>query len=176
MPEPENLYIIDTSSLIEIQRRYPQDIFPSIWKHLHDLALEGRLIAPVEVRKELLEGYDTLKGWVHAHERIFREFDGELIRITQEVLARFPRMADPESEKLYNADPFIIALALQLSKSRQQELIAHAIFVVTDEKGKLALNSKLHEKNMKKIPDVGSVFGISCIDLMGMFREEGWRF
>lgn len=176
MPEPENLYIIDSSSLIEIQRRYPVDIFPSVWKHLHDLAKEGRLVAPVEVRKELLEGYDSLKGWIHNHEEIFLEFDADLILRTQGILGRFPRMADSESEKLYNADPFIIAMALQMQENPQRSLVPHIITVVTDEKGKLGTNPKLHEKNMKKIPDVCEKLGIVCTDLFGMFRKEGWMF
>jgi hypothetical protein len=176
MPESENLYIIDSSSLIEIQRRYPHDIFPSVWKHLHDLAMEGRLVAPIEVKKELLEGYDSLKGWIHNHEEIFREFDQDLIIKTQKILGRFPRMADSESEKLYNADPFIIALALQMQENPQRPLISYVITVVTDEKGKLASNPKLHEHNMKKIPDVCEKYGIACSDHFGMFRKEGWMF
>lgn len=176
MPEPENLYIIDSSSLIEIQRRYPVDIFPSVWKHLHDLAKEGRLIAPVEVKKELLEGYDSLRGWIHSHEEIFLEFDEDLILRTQRILGRFPRMADSESEKLYNADPFIIALALQMRENPQRALVPHVITVVTDEKGKLEINPTLHEKNLKKIPDVCEKLRIGCTDLFGMFRKEGWEF
>jgi hypothetical protein len=176
MPESENLYIIDSSSMIEIQRRYPQDIFPSVWKHIHDLAMEGRLVAPVEVKKELLEGYDSLKGWIHNHEEIFREFDDDLIVRTQKILGRFPRMADSESEKLYNADPFIVALSLQMQENPQRPLISYAITVVTDEKGKLTSNPNLHENNMKKIPDICDKYGIACCDHFGMFRQEGWSF
>lgn len=176
MPEPENLYIIDSSSLIEIQRHYPIDIFPSVWKHLHDLAKDGRLVAPFEVRKEILEGYDSLKSWIHNHEEIFLEFDADLILRTQRILSRFPRMADYESEKLYNADPFIIALALQMQENPQRSLVPQVITVVTDEKGKLETNPKLHEKNLKKIPDVCEKCGIVCTDHFGMFRKEGWTF
>ena len=176
MPESENLYIIDSSSLIEIQRRYPIDIFPSVWKHLHELVMDGKLIAPVEVKKELLEGYDSLKGWIHTHEGMFRDFDDDLIIRTQSILGRFPRMADSESEKLYNADPFIIALALLLQEKPQRELVPHIITVVTDERGKLGTNPKLHENNMKKIPDVCEKYGIECMDHIGIFRKEGWMF
>jgi len=85
-------------------------------------------------------------------------------------------MADYESEKLYDADPFIIALALQRQENPQRSLVPHVIIVVTDEKGKLGTNPALHEKNMKKIPDVCEKTGIDCTDHIGMFRKEGWTF
>jgi len=50
------------------------------------------------------------------------------------------------------------------------------ITVVTDERGKLGTNPKLHENNMKKIPDVCKRYGIECTDHIGMFRKEGWLF
>ncbi len=172
----ENLYIIDSSSLIELQRRYPPDIFPTVWEHIHDLAIAGRLIAPVEVKKELLEGYDILLQWVTDHDFVFREFDDDFIVKTQEILKQFPRIADSESDKLYHADPFVVALALTMKERPQQTLIKYRICVVTNEKGKLIGNPNLHQNNMKKIPDVCTHFGIDCIDHFGMFREENWLF
>ncbi len=176
MHETENLYIIDTSSLIELQRRYPSDIFPSVWEHIHDLAIAGRLIAPIEIKKELLEGYDILLQWVTDHDFIFREFDEDIIEKTQEVLSRFPRIADSESDKLFHADPFVIALALAMKEQPQQTLVKYRICVVTNEKGKLIGNPKLHPNNMKKIPDVCSHYGINSTDHLGLFREENWLF
>jgi len=176
MHETENLYIIDSSSLIELQRRYPSDIFPSVWEHIHELAFAGRLIAPIEVKKELLEGYDILLQWVTDHDFVFKEFDDDLIVKTQEVLGQFPRIADSESDKLYHADPFVVSLALAMKKQPQQTLITYKIWVVTNEKGKLSGNPNLHPNNMKKIPDVCAHLGIDCIDHFGMFREENWLF
>ncbi|MBI4641979.1 MAG: DUF4411 family protein [Candidatus Tectomicrobia bacterium] len=40
------MYCIDTSSLIDLKRRYPMDIFPCVWDKLHSLAQFGRLISP----------------------------------------------------------------------------------------------------------------------------------
>lgn len=176
MSGPENLYIIDTSSLIEIQRQYPSDIFPSVWSHIHELAISGRLVAPVEVKKELLEGYDLLLNWVNDHETIFLEVDEDLIVTTQEILRQFPRIADAESDKLHHADPFVVGLALQMRDQSQQKLTRYRICVVTHEKGKLADNPRLHPNNMKKIPDVCSHLGIDSMDHFGMFREENWSF
>jgi hypothetical protein len=176
MSGTENLYIIDTSSLIELQRQYPPDIFPSVWEHIHDIAVSRRLVAPVEVKKELLEGYDILLQWVSDHDFIFQEVDDDLIIKTQEVLTQFPRLADAESDKLHHADPFVVALALTMRDRPQQTLTHYKICVVTNEKGKLSENPRLHPNNMKKIPDACSRLGIDSTDHFGLFREENWSF
>ena len=43
-----NCYIIDTSSLVELNRNTPIDVFPGVWKGLKSLAKSGRLVAPRE--------------------------------------------------------------------------------------------------------------------------------
>jgi len=176
MSGSENLYIVDTSTLIELQRQYPSDIFPSVWRYVHELVISRRFIAPVEVKKELLEGYDLLLTWVNAHDSVFYDLDEELILTTQKVLQQFPRMADAESDKLHNADPFVVALAVLMREQPQQKLTKYRVCVVTNEKGKLSGNPLLHPANMKKIPDVCSQLGIISMDHFGMFREENWSF
>ena len=42
-------YVIDSSSLIELNRRYPIDIFPGLWKKVEELINKGLLISPEEV-------------------------------------------------------------------------------------------------------------------------------
>jgi len=39
-------YIIDTSSLIELSRSNPFDVYPVVWKKIEDLITTKRLIAP----------------------------------------------------------------------------------------------------------------------------------
>jgi len=59
----DNIYCIDTSSLIDL-KKFPQDIFPSLWQSIERLANEKRLIAPIEVKKEIEKKDDELKQWV----------------------------------------------------------------------------------------------------------------
>jgi len=48
-----NYYVIDTSSLIDLNYRYPVDVFPGIWKNLEKLIANELLLSPKEVLKEI---------------------------------------------------------------------------------------------------------------------------
>jgi hypothetical protein len=175
MSENPNLYIIDTSSLIQIKDHYDRRILPGIWKDLEQLIIDQRLIAPEELKKEILEGDDSLVPWVHKHARMFYP-NGDLIESTQNiVLKRFPKMAKEDSEKP-NADPFVVALALTISEDPQQALISYNPIVVSDEKSDLLKNPKLPPSQVKKIPDVCGYFRLECINHLEMFKLEGFRF
>jgi hypothetical protein len=59
------IYCIDTSALIDLDRLYSKDVFPSLWeKHLVEIVEEGRLISPYEVREELERKDDELWNWI----------------------------------------------------------------------------------------------------------------
>lgn len=79
-------YIIDTSSLIELNFRYPIDIFPKLWANVEKLIGKGRLISPEEVRKEVLVKDDTLKKWVSKQKSLFRPLTAEQITIAREII------------------------------------------------------------------------------------------
>jgi len=63
-----NIYIIDTSSLIEMKNKYPKEVFPTLWKNITELISKNRLISPMEVRKELKKGKDELSKWIKQKE------------------------------------------------------------------------------------------------------------
>jgi len=175
MSENPNLYIIDTSSLIQIKDHYDRRILPGIWKDLEQLIIDQRLIAPEEVKNEILDGDDSLVKWVHDHARMFYP-NGDLIESTQNiVLKTFPKMAKEDSEKP-NADPFIVALALTISEGPQQALISYNPIVVSDEKSDLIKNPSLPFSQVKKIPDVCEHFKLKYINHLEMFKIEGFRF
>lgn len=54
------VYCIDTSALIDLNRMYSRDIFPTLWRRLGDLVKSGRLFAPLEVLREVEKGDDEL--------------------------------------------------------------------------------------------------------------------
>lgn len=175
MSENLNLYIIDTSSLIQIKDHYDRRILPGIWRDLEHLIIDQRLIAPEEVKNEILFGDDSLVPWVQKHDRMFYP-NGDLIGLTQNVvLNKFPQMAKEDSEKP-NADPFAVALALMISQGPQQSLISFNPIVVSDEKSDLIKNPKLPFSQIKKIPDVCDFFKLKCINHLEMFKTEGFRF
>lgn len=49
-------YVVDTSSLIDLARHYPRKAFPGLWKKIEVLVAEGRLVAPLQVYKEIKQG------------------------------------------------------------------------------------------------------------------------
>ena len=57
-----NYYVIDTCSLIELNLRYPIDVFPKLWKYVEDLIKKGFLVSPKEVYKEICVQDDELKN------------------------------------------------------------------------------------------------------------------
>ena len=58
-------YCLDTSVLIELQRgTYRRAVFPGIWEDLEQLVVDGRMVAPREVRRELEDARDELTTWV----------------------------------------------------------------------------------------------------------------
>ena len=85
-----------------------------------------------------------------------------------EILKKYPSLAKADSE-LPAADPFIIALAIELEQSPQKTLIPSVKkrIIVTEE--------RLRGKRVR-IPLVCKDYGIECITIIEMCRIEGWKF
>jgi len=160
-----DIYIIDTSSLVKLNRNNPIDVFPSIWEKLKFLADNNRLIAPREVLNEIKQNDDMLSKWVKNQKKMFKEPTQRQIELVQEILRDFPALID--TERKFDADPWVIALAIELSSSTQQTLFAIKRIVVTEE--------KLRE-NRVRIPFVCNKKSIEAIDIVELFRAEGWKF
>jgi len=164
MPD-ETIYIADSSALIEIQRKYPHDIFSGLWKNLSGLAKNGRMIAPKQVFDEIksyaLEDY--LKTWATQHKNMFKEPTSAHYLKVKEILASYPHLINPKSES-EQADPYIIAMAI--CTAPQTQLFENIRVVVTEESF----------TKPQRIPDVCNKLGITCINTITMFRQEGWKF
>lgn len=106
------IYIIDTSSLIEMKDKYPEIVFPSVWRKMEELFKQGRLIAPEEVKDELMD--EELKKWIKNKEKMFIKANKEQAEIQIEISKKFTFLAKPEKIGGPNADPWIIALAISL--------------------------------------------------------------
>lgn len=57
------VYVIDTSSIIDLFRLYPSDVFPKLWGKLDELIKEKRLISHKFVLQELSKKSDTAYKW-----------------------------------------------------------------------------------------------------------------
>jgi len=160
-----NIYIIDTSSLVKLNRNNPIDVFPSIWEKLKFLADNNCLIAPREVLNEIKQNDDMLSKWAKNQKKMFKEPTQRQIELVQDILREFPSLIDAEQK--YQADPWLIALAMELSSNPQRTIFTIKRIIVTEE--------KLRE-NKIRIPFVCNKKSIETIDIVELFRTEGWKF
>ena len=158
-------YIIDTSSLIELNQHNPMDVFPGVWQKIEGLINSSRLFAPREVYDEISRIDDLLFDWSKKQHKMFIEPTVEQITIVKEILTKYPSLI--RIDRKYDADPWVIAVAIEMIRSPQQTLIKIKRLVVTEEKLR---------GNKIKIPFVCRDYSIEAIDILNMFRMEGWTF
>jgi rRNA maturation endonuclease Nob1 len=160
-----NIYIVDTSSLVKLNRNNPIDVFPSIWNKLKLLSDNNRLMAPKEVFNEIKQNDDMLSKWAKQQKKMFKEPTQGQIIIVQKILREYPALID--AERKYDADPWVIALAIEMNSNQQMTLFTIKRIVVTEEKLR---------GNQIKIPFVCNQKSIEAIDIVELFRTEGWKF
>jgi len=160
-----NCYVIDTSSLIELNKHNPMDVYPGVWEKIEQLINSNRLVAPKEVFNEIKQTDDSLSVWSKTQSKMFIEPTIRQIEIVKDILDKYPSLI--KIDRRYDADPWVIALAIELITNSQQPLFTIKRIVVTEEKLR---------GNKIKIPFVCEKFTIESIDIIGMFRVEGWKF
>jgi len=160
-----NCYIIDTSSLIELNKHNPMDVYPGVWEKIEQLINSNRLVAPKEVFNEIKQTDDSLFAWSKTQSKMFIEPAIRQIEIVKDILDKYPSLI--KIDRRYDADPWVIALAIELITKPQQPLFTIRRIVVTEEKLR---------GNKIKIPLVCEKFTIESIDIIDMFRVEGWKF
>ena len=161
----KNCYIIDTSSLVKLNRETPLDVYPSVWKKLRDLVSSGRLISPEEVFNEIKRNDDQLSGWTKKQKNMFKKPTKRQIEIVQDILKDYPGLIDVN--KPFEADPWVIALAVEMATDTQKTLIKIKRIVVTEE---------ILKRDKQKIPFICNEMSVECINVITMFRSEGWKF
>ena len=127
-----NIYIMDSSSLIELNRHNPIDVFPSVWKNMESLISKGLLVAPTEVLYEIMERDDQLAKWAKEQTSFFRAPTQKQIEILKDILKAYPSMV--REDRKYDVDPWVIALAIEMITDPQKTLISIKRIVVKEEK------------------------------------------
>lgn len=161
----ENCYIIDTSSLVELNKHNPMDVYQSVWHRIEQLINNGRLLAPKEVFHEISRIDDQLNTWSKNRGKLFVEPTQKQIALVKEILKKYPSLIDIDRQ--YDADPWVIAMTIELATSPQKTLMTIKRIVITEEKIR---------GNRVRIPFVCNDYKIESLDIIGMFREEGWKF
>lgn len=151
------MYSIDTSALVDCWwRLYSPDVFPTVWTRLEELAQRAVLVATEEVRTELARRLDDLHRWATGQAALFVPIDAGIQAGVTGIVTQFPRLVGPAPTQSH-ADPFVIALAQQ-----------RGFTVVTSEQ-------RSNNPHKPMIPDVCVALNIPCMNLLGMFRQQGWK-
>ena len=155
------IYCLDTSAIVDAWTDQPIDIFESLWQRLDDLAKEGRLISPEEVRQELRYP-ENLKTWAAERDVLFHELEDDaeqmtVTRVVDRFRAELKRLNIRMRPTDFQADPFVVALAQ----------IKNATVVMHEKKNP--------EYGRPKIPNVADWYGVRSIRFLEFLREIGFR-
>lgn len=151
-------YTLDSNILINMERLYPRDIFPSLWASIENLVDEREACICEAVLRELERGDDHLHIWA-------KNLQGFLCTTHQnEVLTVAAITRDHPgwvSGTQNDADPWVIAHGLQEGRT-----------VVTEENLK---GPNTPDRN-QKIPNVALEHGVPTMKFFGFVKAQGWTF
>ena len=134
------------------------DLCPQYWQVLNDLAKQGVIFSPIEVKREIEKIDDGLKGWIKDKPYFFKEITIEVQEHLRRIMANHGRLVDSIKQRSI-ADPWVIAFA-----------IAENAVVVTKETPAGSISNRI------KIPDVCIALNIPWMNDFDFAKEVGIRF
>lgn len=149
----QEVYIIDTCSLVAMSETYPKDVFPGVWEKVDGLIDQGAILSVEDVYEELSSKDDEVFQWAKLRGSIFKGLGSSIQNSAIEILQTHANLLDLKNNKS-SADPFLIATAR-----------VHGGVVVTEED----FSGGIHKS---KIPDVCRDYKVECINLLEMLRRE----
>jgi len=163
----QNVYVIDTSALINLQDKfdYKNQVFKAIWDEIEELIITNNFLTIDFVEKEIVEDYlgkkDFLIKWMKRFKRrrkFVKKSNAAIINeaipiINSEFNSGFLKKAKLEKGK-DEADPYLIAFCK-----------FYGYTLISDE-NKFVSN---------KIPEVAKKNGVRCISLYEFFEERGLK-
>ena len=157
-------FSFDTSTFIELQRQ-PRRAYGTLWRHLDELADDGRMLVAEEVKREL--GDDATEDpvqFLRDHAAIVASTEDlwETAKLVANAYRDLVDFAKPRG----TADPFVIALALETRDAKQGQLWGDSVVVVSEE------NRKRPSKTA--IPDACDDYHIRCEKHLEFFEIVGW--
>ena len=151
-------YSVDTSAIIEgWVRGFPPDLAPHGWMKIEESIDGGVLVASEEVLIELEKKHDKVYEWACKRKHMFVPTDEKIQEAVRSILRDYNRLVDTRRNRS-GADPFVIALAM-----------VKRVSVVTAE-------NPTGRPEHPKIPDVCEALGIRWLNMVELFREQGWHF
>lgn len=144
-------YVMDSSSLMHFEDRFPKDILPSLWEEVYRLFEEGTVFSLKAVYDELEDSQELWRDY----KKCFRELTVEESQAVTRILedSRFEVFRKHGKNEGHWADPHLIACAM----------VDELVVVVTEE--------NLNRNPQRKIAYVCKELGIPCITLVEFLRE-----
>lgn len=158
-------YVIDASSLIDLNKFNPIDLYPTPWQKIEKLIETGSLLSPIEVFKEVQRD-EMLVQWLKNHKQMFRPITKKQTEIVAQILKKYPSIINVKKENA--ADPWVIALAVEMSEPQKQSTLIKIKWLVVTEEKKKGLQVK--------IPLICEDYKIEYLKIFDMFRSRGWKF
>lgn len=166
--ETTNIYCIDSSAFITINRYYPKRLIPDLWNHFDDLFKKKKIMSHDIVFSEIVPdsgAKDEIGKFITKYKSVFYPITNRQGQLALQILATFPRLIDPRSKK-EQADPWIIALIIE--EMEKQGLFGKGFdFVVV---------SAESERSETKIPAVCKYNKVRHMNLFEFFEDNGWEF
>lgn len=150
-------YVFDTNIFINLQRRQPIDLYPTVWNKIGELMSQGIIISSQEVFDEIAIGGDDLEKWAKVRKECFLPSDISVQQKVRDILRNHRGLIEGGTKK-NSADPFVVALA----QDKQYK-------VVTEE-------TRTRNANSPKIPDVCDAYSIECLNFVSFAREAKLNF
>lgn len=155
------IYVVDTSSWIDLTRIYPIANFRNLWENLSELVQTDRIKAPTQVKSEIEKGRDSdLLEWCKTNKQMFVD-DPQLVPLAAGVVHEHPGLVPPHKSG-EAADPFLIALAMFLRGGISNS----SVLLVTEENRHSGI----------KIPRIAQKYDIESIGIVELIIREGWEF
>ncbi len=150
-------YCMDTSSFLEGSegRSYEMEYFTPLWANLDGRVMDGTVVSPYLVLKELEKKEDDVYNWAKERKDIlFKQPSKGITEVIGRIRDTFPEFVD--EKKPYWADADVIALAK-----------VKRLTVVTQEEWNDTKNP-----NKFKIPHICEYFGVKYIKMIDLIKRE----
>jgi len=170
MIKTKYVYILDTSSIIDLFRLYPLDIFSKLWENIDDLIKKERVISHEYVLKELSKRDDEIYKWAKSRKNVFvgiTKDQVEIIKRLSEEIEEFRKLVEEGKDKDIHADPWLIALSIEKEQQRKILEVKVKTIIITEER---------FRQNKVNIPFVCQKLNIEYTNIIGLMRKENWKF
>jgi hypothetical protein len=168
MSDVPRIYVMDSSSLIAMEKYYLRGHFIKFWKNFNELIAKDQIKTPEEVFDEVKRKSGELHEWMEHHRgKLLSKATTFSAGKVSEMVVEFPKMCKPNSPKT-KADPFVVACAVDMRDGEQFRFDEISPVVVTEESPTTG--------KKEQIPDACKYYDMEYISVPTVIIENKWFF